>query len=64
MGNCVIEVVYSLQIQGMDVGKHVFYLAFSRILPPAFRISYLVLPLPYLKEYEKHKKSYAPIPSK
>ena len=49
----------------MDVGKHVFYIgSFSRILPPAFRISYLVLPLPYLKEYEKRKKSYAPTASK
>ena len=52
-------------MQGMDVGKHVFYIgSFSRILPPAFRISYLVLPLPYLKEYEKRKKSYAPTASK
>ena len=52
-------------MQGMDVGKHVFYIgSFSRILPPAFRISYLVLPLPYLKDYEKRKKSYAPTASK
>lgn len=52
-------------MQGMDVGKHVFYIgSFSRILPPAFRISYLVLPIAYLKKYEMRKKSYAPTASK
>lgn len=44
-------------LQGYDVNEKVIYLGtFSRSIAPAIRMSYMVLPLPLLKMYQKKSK--------
>ncbi|MFZ7102037.1 MAG: PLP-dependent aminotransferase family protein [Peptococcaceae bacterium] len=46
-------------LQGLSKGANVIYLGiFSKILLPAIRISYMVLPADLLKKYQEQKKKY------
>ncbi|MDU7336899.1 MAG: PLP-dependent aminotransferase family protein [Clostridium sp.] len=51
-------------LQGMDETGRVIYMgAFSKSLSPALRVSYMVLPLHLLSEYEKNLRFYiCPVP--
>ncbi|MBF7096728.1 PLP-dependent aminotransferase family protein [Alkalibacter sp. M17DMB] len=52
-------------LQGLDEGRHVVYMgSFSKLLTPAMRISYMVLPDGLLSKYEKNKHRFTQTASK
>lgn len=52
-------------LQGMDRNERVVYLgSFSKLLLPSLRISYMILPMPFLQLMERNKRRLTPSASK